>query len=217
MFIGFKSNDCFAVECGHEQARRRWHPVDLSQAGAVCLVRPSSGMVYAPERLQPRHLLRHGALAGTLAIDAATLPPRISTENFENANSRSRSWRRSGPAMAWLRTRLLDAKSNLARASDPHRSTFKRKTYGLAVRGKSRITYHGNRPTGNHPRPWLARSNPARELANLLARGSTIGRIAPGHYFRGGQLLVGFLRSLRAVIRILEISDQQRAGLRMMP
>ena len=30
MFIGFKSNDYFAVACGHEQARRRWHPVDLS-------------------------------------------------------------------------------------------------------------------------------------------------------------------------------------------
>ena len=41
-----------------------------------------------------------------------------------------------------------DAKSNLAAASDPHRSTFKRKTYGLAVRGKSRITYHGNRSAG---------------------------------------------------------------------
>ena len=36
----------------------------------------------------------------------------------------------------------VDAKSNLAAASDPHRSTFKRKTYGLAVRGKSRITCH---------------------------------------------------------------------------
>jgi hypothetical protein len=34
----------------------------------------------------------------------------------------------------------------------------------------------------------------ARELASLLARAS-IGRIAPGHYFRGGQLLVGFLRT----------------------
>src|SRR5258705_11249994 len=32
--------------------------------------------------------------AGTRAIDAATLPPRTSTVNFENANSRSRSWRR---------------------------------------------------------------------------------------------------------------------------
>jgi hypothetical protein len=110
-----------------------------------------------------------------------------------------------------------DAKSNLAAASDSHRSTFKRKTYGLAVRGKSRITYNGNRPAGNHPRPRPAHPNPARELAGLLARGPSIGRIAPGHYFRGGQLLVRLLRTLRAVIRILEISDQQRAGLRMMP
>ena len=98
-----------------------------------------------------------------------------------------------------------DAKSNLAATSDPHRSTFKRKTYGVAVRGKSRVTYHGNRPAGNHSRPRLAHSNPARELADLLARGASIGRIAPGHYFRGGQLLVGFLRTLRAVVRILEI------------
>ena len=110
-----------------------------------------------------------------------------------------------------------DAKSNLGAASDPHRSTFKRKTYGMAVRGESRVTYHGNRPAGNHSRPRLAHPNPPRELADLLARGASIGRIAPGHYFRGGQLLVGFLRSLRAVIRILEISDQQRVGIRMMP
>ena len=103
-----------------------------------------------------------------------------------------------------------DAKSNLAAASDPHRSTFKRKTYGMAVRGKSRITYHGNRPAGNHPRPWLAHSNPARELADLVARGPSIGRIAPGHYFRGGQLLVGLLRTLRAVIRILEVEQRTR-------
>jgi MobA/MobL family len=97
------------------------------------------------------------------------------------------------------------AESNLAATSDPHRSTFQRKTYGLAVRGKSRITYHGNRPAGNHPRPWLAHSNPARELADLVARGPSIGRIAAGHYFRGGQLLVGLLRTLYAVTRILEV------------
>ena len=108
------------------------------------------------------------------------------------------------------------AKSNLAATSEPHRSTFKRKTYGLAVRGKSRITYHGNRPAGNHPRPRLAHPNPARELADLLARGASIGRIAPGHYFRGGQLLVGFLRTLRAVARIVE-SERQRRGIQMTP
>ena len=108
-----------------------------------------------------------------------------------------------------------DAKSNLGAASDPHRSTLKRKTYGLAVRGKSRITYHGNRPAGNHPRPRLAHPNPARELADLLARGASIGRIAPGHYFRGGQLLVGFLRTLRAVVRIVE-SERLRGGIQVM-
>jgi MobA/MobL family len=98
-----------------------------------------------------------------------------------------------------------DAKSNLAATSNPHRSDSKRKTYGMAMPGKSRVTYHGNRPARNHPRPRLTRSDPARELANLLARGASIGRIAPGHYFRGGQLLVGLLRALRAVVRSLEL------------
>jgi hypothetical protein len=99
---------------------------------------------------------------------------------------------------------------NLVATSNPHRSDSKRKTYGMAVRGKSRVTYHGNRPSGNHPRPRLTLSDPARELADLLARGASIGRIAPGHYFRGGQLLVGFLRSLRAAVRILEIQRENR-------
>jgi MobA/MobL family len=102
------------------------------------------------------------------------------------------------------------AESNLAATSDPHRSTLKRKTYGVAVRRKSRVTYDGNRPPGNHPRPRLAHPNPTRELADLFARGASIGRIAPGHYFRGGQLLVGSMRTLRAVVRIVEISEQQR-------
>ena len=105
-----------------------------------------------------------------------------------------------------------DAKSNLAATSDPHRSNPKRKTYGMAVRGKSRVAYHGNRPAGNHSRPRLAHPNPARELADLLARGASIGRIAPGHYFRGGQLLVGFLRFLLAVIRLAEIEQQRTAS-----
>ena len=107
-----------------------------------------------------------------------------------------------------------DAKSNLAATSKPHRSDSKRKTYGMAVRAKSRIAYHGNRPPRNHPRARLAHSNPARELADLLARGASIGRIAPGHYFRGSQLLVGFLRALRAVTRILELG-QRGGGSRM--
>jgi MobA/MobL family len=103
-----------------------------------------------------------------------------------------------------------DAKPNLAATSNPHRSDSKRKNYGMAVRGKSRVTYHGNRPPGNHPRARLAHSDPARELADLLARGASIGRIAPGHHFRGGQLLVGFLRTLRAAVRLLEIQRENR-------
>jgi hypothetical protein len=112
-----------------------------------------------------------------------------------------------------------DAKSNLATTSNPHRSDSKRKTHGVAVRGKSRIAYHGNRPSRDHPRARFAHSNPARELADLLARGASIGRIAPGHYFRGGQLLIGFLRTLRAATRTLEIEHlrQGSSEVRMRP
>jgi len=101
-------------------------------------------------------------------------------------------------------------KPNLAATSDLHRSKPKRKTYGMALRGESRVTYHRNRPSGDYPWPRLAHSNPARELAHLLARGASIGRIAPGHYFRGGQLLVGFLQTLRAVSRIIEMEHPIR-------
>jgi hypothetical protein len=104
----------------------------------------------------------------------------------------------------------VDAKPNLAATSDADRSSLKRKTYGVAVRGESRVTYHGNRSARNHPRPRLAHPNSARELASLLARGASIGRIASGHYFRGGQLLIGFLPTLRAVIRIFEIEQWNR-------
>jgi MobA/MobL family len=99
-------------------------------------------------------------------------------------------------------------KPNLAATGDAHRSDSKRKTYGVALRGTSRITYNGNRPPRDHPGPRLAHSDPAGELACLLARGASIGRIAPGHYFRGGQLLVGFLRTIRPVTRILEIRNK---------
>jgi hypothetical protein len=34
---------------------------------------------------------------------------------------------------------------------------------------------------------------------------SSIGRIAAGHHFRGGQLFVGFLRSVRTLERVLRI------------
>jgi len=98
----------------------------------------------------------------------------------------------------------------------PHRSKPKPQTYGMALRGESRVTYHGNRPSGDYPWPRLAHPNAARELADLLTRGASIGRIVAGHHFRGGQLLVGLLRTLRTVIRIVEIEQQQR-GSRMRP
>jgi hypothetical protein len=130
-------------------------------------------------------------------------------KNHANRNSRKHS---AQPQIS------AGTKSNLAGTSKSHRSKPKRQTYGVAVRGKSRAAHHGNRPAANPSRTRPAHQDPARELAYLIARGASIGRIAPGHYFRGGQLLVGFLRTLRAVVRILEIGQrqqQQRAGIRM--
>jgi MobA/MobL family len=106
-------------------------------------------------------------------------------------------------------------KPNLAPASNAHRSVLDRKTYGVAMRGESRVTYDGNRPPGNRSGSRLAHSNPARELAHLLARGASIGRITAGYNFRGGQLLVGLLRTLRAAVRILEIEQLRRIPLKM--
>ena len=109
-------------------------------------------------------------------------------------------------------------KSTLEGTDRPRRSDPKRQTYGVAVRGKPRPAHDRNRPATNPSGTRPAYQNPARELAYLLARGASIGRIGPGHYFRGGQLLVGFLRTLRAVVRILETDQrqqQQRAGIRM--
>jgi hypothetical protein len=109
-------------------------------------------------------------------------------------------------------------KSDLAGTGKSRRSKSKRQTYGVAVRGKACAAHHGNRPAANPSRTRPAHQDPARELAYLIARGASIGRIAPGHYFRGGQLLVGSLRTLRTVVRILEIDQrqqQQRAGIRM--
>ena len=61
---------------------------------------------------------------------------------------------------------------------------LQRKTYGVAVRGKSRLTYHGNRPMEIIPAAACT-SEPGKRLADFLARGASIGRIATGHYFRG--------------------------------
>ena len=107
-----------------------------------------------------------------------------------------------------------DAKSNLAVKTDPRQSKRKRKSSGMAVRGESLVTYHGNRAPRNHPWPRLAYPDPAKKLADLLARRASIGRIAPGHCFRRGQLLVGLLRTLRVAIRVPEI-EQQRSGTRV--
>jgi len=101
------------------------------------------------------------------------------------------------------------AKLDLAAADDAHRSKSKRQTYGMALSGKPGLADHGNRPSGNRPRSRPAYPNTAGELVGLLARGASIGRIASGHHFRGGQLLVGLLRSLRILIRTLK-SEQQR-------
>jgi hypothetical protein len=42
------------------------------------------------------------------------------------------------------------AKSDLAATGDAHRSGPQRQTYGLALRGKSRVAYNGNRPSGDY-------------------------------------------------------------------
>ncbi len=113
-------------------------------------------------------------------------------------------------------------KSSLEGTDRPRRSNPKRQTHGVAVRGKSRAARHRNRLAGNRSRTRLAHQNSARLLADLLARGASVRRIDQGHYFRGGQLLVGFLRTLGFVIRSLEIEqqrqqqcEQQRPGIRM--
>ena len=109
-------------------------------------------------------------------------------------------------------------KSSLEGTDRARRSNSKRQTYGMAVRGKPRSAHHRNRTAGNRSRTRSAHPNPARLLADLLARGASIGRVAQGHHYRGGQLLVGFLRTLGFVIRSLETEQrqqQQRAGIRM--
>jgi hypothetical protein len=100
-------------------------------------------------------------------------------------------------------------KSHLATNRQPDRSLSVGQTHGLALSGKQGSTSHGNRPPRNRARSRSPRQNPAGELARFLAKGASIGRIDPSHHFRGGQLLIGALHTLRLFIRILE-SEQQR-------
>lgn len=109
-------------------------------------------------------------------------------------------------------------KSDLAETHRLHPSKSKHQTHRVAVSGEPGVAHHGNRHARNRSRTRPARPNTAGELVGFLARGASIGRIAQGHHFRGGQLLVGLLRTLRIVIRALEIEQQrqqQRAGIRM--
>ncbi len=54
-------------------------------------------------------------------------------------------------------------------------------------------------------------SEPGKRSGSSPCRRSFNRRIAPGHYFRGGQLLVGLLRTLRAATRTLQIEQGIRA------
>jgi hypothetical protein len=109
---------------------------------------------------------------------------------------------------------------DLAAIRQPHQSKSERPADGVAVSAKSRGADHRNRSARNRARSRPARPHAGRELARLLAGGTAIAGIAQGHHFRGGQLVIGLLRTLRIVIRILEIEQQrqqQRAGVRMKP
>ena len=113
-------------------------------------------------------------------------------------------------------------KLNLATKSQQDRTVSFGQTNGMAVSGKQGAPSHGNRPSGSRSRARSPYPHPAKQLACFLAQGASIGRINSGHHFRGGQLLVGILHSLRLFIRILESEQQrqrqlepQRPGIRM--
>lgn len=109
-------------------------------------------------------------------------------------------------------------KPSMAANREAHRPPSPRQTYGVAVRGKPRVSYGGNRPDRTHPQPRAAHQDPARKLARFLVRGNDLSRLALGHHFRRGQLLVGSLRLLRTLIRILENEQQPQRysqGIRM--
>jgi MobA/MobL family len=108
---------------------------------------------------------------------------------------------------------------DLAAIRQQHQIKSERPTDRVVVFEESSAAHNGNRPARNPARTRSARPHAGRELARLLAGGASIGGIAQGHHFRGGQLLVGVLRTLRVVIRILEIEQRrqqyQRDGVRM--
>lgn len=113
-------------------------------------------------------------------------------------------------------------KLNLARKCLPDRAVSLGQTHGLAVSGTSGSPAPGNRPSRNRHRSRSPYPHPAGELARFLAQGASIGRVDPGHHFRGGQLLIGALQALRLFIRILESEqrrqqqlENQRPGIRM--
>lgn len=130
---------------------------------------------------------------------------------LKNQGTRSPHKPSVSPEQQARATRRVDA------SSLPHRSTSKRLTYGVAVRGKSRVSYGRNRPDRAHPGARAAHPDAARKLARLLARGTPISRLAQGNHFRRGQLLVRALRALRAIIPALEIEQRQptRNGMKL--
>ncbi|HRJ73402.1 MAG TPA: MobA/MobL family protein [Terrimicrobiaceae bacterium] len=113
-------------------------------------------------------------------------------------------------------------KHQLATNRQPDRSFTLGQTHGVALSGKQGSASHGNRPPRNRPRPRSSHPNSAGELARFLAKRASITRIDPSYHFRGGQLLIGALHTLRLFIRILESEQQrqqqlenQRPGIRM--
>lgn len=112
-------------------------------------------------------------------------------------------------------------KQHLATNRHSDRSLTLGQTHGVALSGKPGSPSHGNRPPGNRSRLRSSHPNSAGKLARFLAKRASITRIDPGYHFRGGQLLIGALHTLRLFIRILESEqrqqqlENQRRGIRM--
>lgn len=113
-------------------------------------------------------------------------------------------------------------KLGLAGNRQPDRSLTHSQTHGMAVSGTAGSSAVGSRPSRNRSRARSPYPHPARELARFLAKRAPIGGINPGYHFRGGQLLVGALHTIRFFIGFLESeqqrqqqSDNQRSGVRI--